>query len=52
MVSLLLIKDNGCSIYKDKLYYRSSFMMNDLYMLKIDKSVLTSTNDSKYLMKV
>jgi hypothetical protein len=34
-----IIKDNGCSIYKDELYYGSSFMMNDLYMLEIDKSV-------------
>jgi hypothetical protein len=34
-----VIKDNGCSIYKYELYYGSSFMMNDLYMLKINKPV-------------
>jgi hypothetical protein len=34
-----VIKDNGCSIYKDELYYGTSFMMNGLYMLKIDKPV-------------
>jgi GAG-pre-integrase domain len=34
-----VIKDNCCSIYKDELYYGSSFMMNDLYILKIDKFV-------------
>jgi hypothetical protein len=52
MVFSFVIKDNGCSIYKDELYYGSSFIMNDLYMLEIDKPVLTSTNDSKHLMKV
>jgi GAG-pre-integrase domain len=34
-----VIKDNDCSIYKDELYYGSSFIMNGLYMLKIDKLV-------------
>jgi GAG-pre-integrase domain len=34
-----VIKDNGCSIYKDELYYGSSFMMNGLYMLEIDKFI-------------
>jgi hypothetical protein len=34
-----VIKDNGCSIYKDELYYGSSFMMNDLYILEIDKPI-------------
>jgi GAG-pre-integrase domain len=34
-----VIKDNGCSIYKDKLFYGSSFMMNGLYMMEIDKPV-------------
>jgi hypothetical protein len=34
-----VIKDNGCSIYKYELYYGSSFMMNGLYILEIDKHV-------------
>jgi hypothetical protein len=34
-----VIKDNGCSIYKYELYYGSSFMMNSLYILEIDKPV-------------
>jgi hypothetical protein len=34
-----VIKDNDCSIYKDELNYGSSFMMNDFYMLEIDKLV-------------
>jgi GAG-pre-integrase domain len=34
-----VIKDNGCSIYKYELYYGSSFMMNGLYMLEINKPV-------------
>jgi hypothetical protein len=34
-----IIKDNRCSIYKDKLYYGSYFMMNGLYMLETDKPV-------------
>jgi hypothetical protein len=34
-----IIKDNGCSIYKYELYYGSSFMMNGLYILEIDKPV-------------
>jgi GAG-pre-integrase domain len=34
-----VIKDNDCSIYIYELYYGSSFMMNVLYMLKINKSV-------------
>jgi hypothetical protein len=34
-----VIKDNGYYIYKDELYYGSSFMMNGLYMLEIDKLV-------------
>jgi hypothetical protein len=37
-----VIKDNGCSIYKDELYYGSSFMMNSLYMLEIDKFVFNN----------
>jgi hypothetical protein len=34
-----VIKDNGCSIYKYELYYGFSFMMNDLYILEINKPV-------------
>jgi GAG-pre-integrase domain len=34
-----IIKDNVCSIYKNELYYGTSFMMNGLYMLKIDKLI-------------
>jgi GAG-pre-integrase domain len=34
-----IIKDNGCSIYKYELYYGSSFMMNGLYMLEINKPI-------------
>jgi hypothetical protein len=34
-----VIKDNSCSIYKYELYYGSFFMINDLYMLEINKSV-------------
>jgi hypothetical protein len=34
-----VIKDNGCSIYKYELYYGSSFMMNNLYILEIDKPI-------------
>jgi GAG-pre-integrase domain len=34
-----IIKDNDCSIYKYELYYGSSFIMNGLYMLKINKHV-------------
>jgi hypothetical protein len=41
-----VIKDNICSIYKDELYYGSSFMMNDLYILEIDKPVF---NNNKWL---
>jgi hypothetical protein len=37
-----IMKDDDCSIYKDELYYGSSFMMNDLYMLKIDKPVFNN----------
>jgi hypothetical protein len=47
-----VIKDIGCSIYKYELYYGSSFMMNGVYMLKINNLYLTSTNDSKHLMKI
>jgi GAG-pre-integrase domain len=34
-----VIKDNGCSIYKYELYYGSSFMMNGLYILEINKLI-------------
>jgi hypothetical protein len=37
-----VIKDNGCSIYKDELYYEYSFMMNDFYMMEIDKPVFNN----------
>jgi len=39
-----VIKDNRCSIYKDELYYGSSFMMNDLYILEMNKLVFNINN--------
>jgi hypothetical protein len=48
-----VIKDNGCSIYKYELYYGSSFMINGLYMLEINKPVFNinkrlKTSHKKY----
>jgi GAG-pre-integrase domain len=42
-----VIKDNGCSIYKYELYYGSSFMMNGLYMLEINKLVFNNNKRLK-----
>ena len=39
-----VIKDNCCSIYKDELYYGSSYMINGLYMLELNKLVLNINN--------
>ena len=39
-----VIKDNRCSIYKEELYYGSSCMMSDLYMLEMDKPVFNINN--------
>jgi hypothetical protein len=42
-----VIKDNGCSIYKYELYYGSSFMMNGLYMMEINKPVFNINKQLK-----
>ena len=39
-----VIKDNRCSIYKDKVYYGSSCMMNGLYILEMEKPVFNIIN--------
>ena len=39
-----VIKDKCCSIYKNGLYYGSSYMINGLYMLEINKSVFNINN--------
>jgi GAG-pre-integrase domain len=42
-----VIKDNGYSIYKYELYYGFSFIMNGLYMLKINKPVFNNNKRLK-----
>jgi hypothetical protein len=44
-----VIKDNNCSIYKDELYYGSSFMMNDLYMLDLKLSIFIFVSGNIYI---